>query len=190
MVGGSVANQKDEGTSTPPAPDWETRLDVAEDTYRQLYSHAKREVRRLGRNDTLNATALINEAWLKLAKGDQQWESREHFVATMSRVMRHLLVDHARQKGAAKHGGDVMRITLSGLDEAGSGQSAALDLLAVDNALTKLRALDPRLGLIAELRFFGGLTVEAAAVALNLSEATVKRDSRAARAFLAMELEY
>ena len=181
---------KEEGVPALLVLDLEARLEVAEDTYRQLYSHAKRAVRRLGHNDSLNATALINEAWLKLAKGDQRWDSREHFVATMSRVMRHLLVDHARAKGTAKHGADAMRVTLTGLDDGGSSQGTALDLLAVDNALTKLRALDPRLGLIAELRFFGGLTVEAAAAALNLSEATVKRDSRAAKAFLAMELDY
>jgi len=163
-------------------------LAVSEETYQQLYAFARREVRRLGRNHTLNATALVNEAWIKLAHGEPGWNSREHFVATMARVMRHLLIDHLRRKKAIRHGGDAMRITITGLDESDGQATRVLDLLAVDVALRKLGELDRRLELIAELRFFGGLSVEESASALLVSTATIKRETRAARAFLALEL--
>src|SRR5690606_20332619 len=109
-------------------------LGVSQETYEQLYAFARREVRRMGRNDTLNATALVNEAWIKLAHGTPGWNSREHFVATMARVMRHLLIDHLRRKGTAKHGGDAMRITITALDDSDGQDAHVLDLLEVDGA--------------------------------------------------------
>jgi RNA polymerase sigma factor (TIGR02999 family) len=163
---------------------------VCADIWQQLHAQARRQLRRAGRQDTLNATALVNEAWLKVADaGDGTWQSREHFVASMATVMRHLLIDRARSRAARKHGGDQQRITITGLDERASGESQVLDLVALDDALCRLRAVDPRLERVAELRFFGGLSVDETARALGLSSATVKRDARSARAFLSLLLD-
>lgn len=156
--------------------------------YRQLRELARREIARLGGRRTLNATALVSEAWLKLAHGSAQWQSRGHFVATMVRVMRHVLIDYAREQGAQRRGGDVLRVTLEGgaLDD--GSQCEALELLAIDRALSRLADLDPRLERVVELRFFGGLSLAEIADAVGISEPTVKRDLRAARAFIASEL--
>src|SRR5690606_2295827 len=163
---------------------------VCDAVWAQLHARARRQLQRLGRQDTLNPTALVNEAWLKVADGGSgEWQSREHFIASMATVMRHLLIDRARSRAARKHGGDLQRITVTGLDERASGESQVLDLLVLDGALSQLRTVDPRLERIAELRFFGGLSVEETAAALGLSTATVKRDTRSARAFLALWLK-
>jgi len=172
--------QLHEATACPP---------VSEALWAQLYARARRQLQQLGRQDTLNATALVNEAWLRLADGGGgEWQSREHFVACMATVMRRLLIDRARSRTAIKHGGDWQRITVTGLDARASGESRVVELVALDTALTRLREVDPRLERIAELRFFGGLSVEETAAALGLSTATVKRDTRSARAFLALWL--
>jgi RNA polymerase sigma factor (TIGR02999 family) len=161
---------------------------VREDLYRQLRALAQRELRRAGPRRTLNATALVNEAWLKLAHGDGTWSSREHFLATMARVMRHVLIDYAREQGAQRRGGGEVRVTLDAdaIDDTGRGE--ALELLAIDRALEQLAKLDPRLERVIELRFFGGMTLPEIAVAVGMSEPTVKRDLRSARAFIAAEL--
>ena len=173
---------------TAQVPGCAPPLRVSDVLWRDLHAHARQQVRRLGRDGSLNATALVNEAWIRLADGDAQWESREHFVALMARVMRHLLVDRLRRQRSSRHGGDVQRITLSGLDQHAGADCRAFELLAVDAALAKLRELDPRLEQVAEMRFFGGLSVAEVANVLQVSSATIKRDSRSARAFLAMEL--
>lgn len=163
---------------------------VCDAVWAQLHARARRQLQRMGRQDTLNPTALVNEAWLKVADaGDGEWQSREHFIASMATVMRHLLIDRARSRAALKHGGDLQRVTVTGLDERASGESRLLELVALDDALCQLRAVDPRLERIAELRFFGGLSVEETAHVLGLSTATVKRDTRSARAFLALWLQ-
>jgi RNA polymerase sigma factor (TIGR02999 family) len=162
------------------------RLDDA--LYEQLHALARRELRRLGPRRTLNPTALVNEAWLKLAAGSAQWQNRAHFLSTMAKVMRHVLIDYAREQGALRRGGDVLRVTFDGgaLDDAAQGE--AVELLAIDRALGELAKLDPRLEKVVELRFFAGLTLPEIAEALSLSEPTIKRDLRAARAFIAAEL--
>jgi RNA polymerase sigma factor (TIGR02999 family) len=159
-----------------------------EELYRQLRVLAQRELRRAGPRRTLNATALVNEAWLKLARGDGRWSSREHFLATMARVMRHVLIDYAREQGAQRRGAGELRVTLDAeaIDDTGRGE--ALELLAIDRALQQLARLDPRLERVIELRFFGGMTVTEIAAAVGVSEPTVKRDLRSARAFIAAEL--
>jgi len=162
------------------------RLDEA--LYAELHGLARRELRRLGQRRTLNATALVNEAWLKLAAGQSQWANRAHFVATMAKVMRHVLIDYAREQGAQRRGGDALRVTFEGLAVDDPAQGEAVELLAIDRALQGLAALDPRLEQVVELRFFAGLTVPEIAEAMALSEPTIKRDLRAARAFIAAEL--
>ncbi len=159
-----------------------------DELYAQLHGLARRELARLGRRRTLNPTALVNEAWLKLASGQAQWASRAHFLSTMAKVMRHVLIDYAREQGAQRRGGDVLRVTFDGLalDDAAAGE--AVELLAIDRALQALAALDPRLEQVIELRFFAGLTLPEIAEAMGLSEPTIKRDLRAARAFIAAEL--
>jgi RNA polymerase sigma-70 factor, ECF subfamily len=137
---------------------------------------------------TLNATALVNEAWIKLAGGDRQWDSRQHYLATMARVMRHVLIDAVRERQALRRGGEWERVTLEGLDIDTDQDAQQVDLLSIDQALEHLRAFDQRLEQVFELRFFGGLTIDETAGALGLSTATVERDLRAARAFVAAQL--
>lgn len=136
---------------------------------------------------TLQATALVNEAYLRLVgERNMQWQSRAHFIGVAARLMRFILVDHCRRKHYQKRGGDSARVPF---DEdlpvaAGRGE----ELIALDHALTKLAAQDERKGRIAELRYFGGLTVEETAEVLSVSVATVMRDWRLTRAWLQREL--
>lgn len=136
---------------------------------------------------TLQPTALVNEAFLKLVHGGPPaWNDRAHFFAVAATAMRQVLTDHARARAAQKRGGAWEKVTFSGLeDDAGSDE---IDLLALDDALEKLRAFDPRKHRVVELRFFGGLTVEEVARVLDLSTTTVESEWRAARAWLAVRL--
>jgi RNA polymerase sigma factor (TIGR02999 family) len=161
---------------------------VDEATYAQLRGLARRELARLGRRPTLNPTALVNEAWLKLAAGAGQWQSRAHFLSAMARVMRHVLIDYAREHNAQRRGGEMLKVTLDGLQLDDAAQGEAVELLAIDRALRQLAELDPRLEQVVELRFFAGLTLPEIAAAMGLSEPTIKRDLRSARAFIASEL--
>ena len=161
---------------------------IPEDIYAQLRRMAARELGRVGGRRTLNPTALVNEAWLKLARGDARWENRQHFVATMARVMRHVLIDYARERGAQRRGGDAVHVTLEGVDIDDLG-SEAVDLLAIDRAVQRLGEMDARLEQVVELRFFAGLSLSEIAEAVGISEPTVKRDLRSARAFIAAELD-
>lgn len=139
-------------------------------------------------NHTLQPTALVHEAYVKLlGTADTDWQNRAHFFAVAARAMRQILTDHARSKRAAKRGGDQRhRVTLSGL-KTPPGVSE-IDLIALDEALTKLDRVDPRQCQIVELRFLAGLGVEDIAQLLELSGATVKREWRMARAWLRREL--
>lgn len=134
------------------------------------------------RGQTLQPTALVHEAYLKLGDFDAgRFKDREHFVCAAAQAMRHILVDHARARRAEKRGGGWSRITLSGLaGEDGSDFDAA----AVSDALELLESINPRQGRIVELRFFGGLTIPQIAEAIGVSERTVKGDWRFARAWL------
>jgi RNA polymerase sigma factor (TIGR02999 family) len=157
------------------------------------------ELRRLAANylrherpgHTLQATALVHEAFVRLSQEKHQpWQNRTHFLAIAALSMRQILVQRARAKHADKRGGkDAERITLddSALAEH-AGLSRGVDVLALDTALEKLAALDARQAQIVELRYFGGLTVEETAEALDISPATVKRHWTLARAFLKREL--
>lgn len=158
------------------------------DLYKSLRRLAQSQLAQHRASPTLNATALVNEAYLKLASGDSCWESRAHFLASMARVMRHVMIDHARERAAQRRGGEAQRVTLGAVDPADESALGIVDLIALDQAMRRLGELDPRMERVLELRYFSGLSVEDTAAALGVSEPTVKRDLRAARAFVQAEL--
>jgi RNA polymerase sigma-70 factor (ECF subfamily) len=138
------------------------------------------------RGHTLQTTALVNEAYVKLVGADVDWQDRGHFFAVAARAMRRILVDHARARGSAKRGGDWERIPL---DEAlPVAADAQIDFVALDEALALLEKQDERKGRVVELHYFGGLTLPEIARLLDVSSSTVKGDLRFARAFLKNEL--
>lgn len=158
-----------------------------------LRSMARAYLAREGSGHTLQPTALVNELYLKLVdKRSVDWQGgRTHFFATMAQAMRHILVDHGRRRRALKKGGDAVRVTFDKALRAvtpGSAE-AGLDVLAVDEALSRLAEIDPRQARIVELRYFGGLTLEETAEALDVSTMTVKREWRTARLFLLRQLD-
>ncbi len=156
--------------------------------YDELRRIAGSYMRRENPGHTLQATALVNEAYFKLV--DQkavQWQNRAHFFGIAAQIMRRILCDHARARHAEKRGGDVARLAL---DEAVSvGAAAEPDLVALDDALKELAKINERQAKVVEMRFFGGLSVEETAEALGASTATVKRDWTFARAWLLKELQ-
>jgi RNA polymerase sigma factor (TIGR02999 family) len=161
--------------------------------YEQLRRLAQGFVRREPAGQSLQATALVHEAYLRLIDATRvDWHDRAHFFAVAARVMRRILIDAARARRSAKRGGDVARIDHSSsfdfdaLPDPGSAQAATL--CALDDALTSLAQLDTRRAQVIELRFFGGLTVEETAEVLKVSPQTVMRDWSLARAWLAREL--
>ena len=155
--------------------------------YDEMRRLAGRYMRRERTNHTLQATALVHEAYLRLVQQRSDWRSRAHFFGVAAQVMRRILIDHARGHLRIKHGGQREAIPL----EEGMvfPESKSEELLAVDEALDRLAKLDPRQSKIVEMRFFGGLTVEETAEALGISPITVKRDWNLARAWLYGELE-
>ena len=156
--------------------------------YQELRRLAAGYLRRERAGYTLQPTALVNEAYLRLLKDrPDRWQNRAHFCAIAAHSMRQILIERARARGAQKRGGARARVTL---DEAlVAGGERSIDLVALDEALERLAALDPDQARLVELRFFGGLTVEETAEAMNISPATVKRHWTVARAWLAREME-
>ncbi|HEY7512973.1 MAG TPA: sigma-70 family RNA polymerase sigma factor [Vicinamibacteria bacterium] len=155
-----------------------------------LYDHLRRLARaqvRHGRDESLSATGLVHEAYLKLAGHERiQARDRGHFFTLAAKAMRQVLIDHARRRSAGKRGGGAPRETL---DEGRLPvEMRAEELLALEQALERLEALDPRLARLVEVRFFAGLSVDETAEVLELSPRTVKRDWEKARAFLHREL--
>ena len=142
-------------------------------------------VRRLGNHAaaTLSPTELVHETALGMMQSPMDFANRAHFFATMSLAMRSILVDHARARAADKRGGDEVRVSLSHV-ESGDEEGMAVDLLALEQALTQLEALDPRCGQVMHLTYFGGLQQGEIALVLNVSVPTVKRDLRFARSWL------
>jgi RNA polymerase sigma factor (TIGR02999 family) len=160
--------------------------DLVPVVYDELRSLARSHLRRLRPGQTLNTTALVHEAYLKLSGIDPRWENRRHFFATASKVMRHLLVDTARRRGAVKRGGELERVELREDDAAVATQAEAI--LAIEGALSELGEHLPRLAQVVECRFYGGLTEEETAEALGLNARTIRRDWTKARAWLHQRL--
>jgi len=155
--------------------------------YDELHRLARRSMRRERSDHTLQTTALVHEAYLNLAgKGSVSWEGRAHFLAVASQVMRRLLVSHARRRGAGKRGGAALRLALE--DDMASVEQKGVDLVALDDALSRLQEVEPMYARLVELRFFGGLTLEEAGEVLQVSPATAKRRWVAAKAWLYREL--
>jgi RNA polymerase sigma factor (TIGR02999 family) len=137
---------------------------------------------------TLQATALVNEAYMRLVGGQAtQWENRAHFFAIAAHTMREVLVDHARRHGAGKRGGDARRVEMD--DELSIVAGKLEDVIAIDEALQRLAEIDPRQSRLVELRFFAGLNVEEAAEIMGISPKTIKREWRSAKAWLHRELD-
>lgn len=140
---------------------------------------------------TLQATALVHEAYMRLVGPNQTpWESRAHFFGAAAQAVRRILIDHARAKGSLKRGGGGERVALSDVAELAREDDTrgAADLLALDEALRRLETLDPHKARVVELRFFGGLTADQTAAAMGVSPSTVARDWQFARAWLHREL--
>jgi RNA polymerase sigma-70 factor (ECF subfamily) len=183
---------------TPAAPDVTTLLRAWSDgdrtaldrllpvVYRELHRQAERYMRAQPDGHTLQTTALVHEAYLRLAIRDNpDWNGRAHFFGVAAKAMRSILVDHARARSTAKRGGGANPVTLTNLEDT-DGQE--LDVLDLDDALVRLAELDPRKGSLVELRYFAGLSIEEAAESMGISPATAKREWRLARAWLRREL--
>jgi RNA polymerase sigma factor (TIGR02999 family) len=187
--------------STPPSPAAVTELlrawsDGDDGALEHLMPLVESELRRLARgymarerrDHTLQATALVNEAFVRLTDARQvRWQDRAHFLGISARLMRRVLVDYARRRGFNKRGGAAERVSLH--EDLVTGPDPAFDVVALDRALEALGNVDPRKGRIVELRFFGGLSVEETAAVLQVSPDTVKRDWRLAKLWLLRELE-
>lgn len=156
--------------------------------YEELRKLARRYMARERAGRTLQATALVNEAYLRLVKEKgRHWQNRAHFCAIAAGAMREILVERARARTSLKRGGSRLRVSMS--EDLPVHENASIDMLALHEALGRLSQLDPQLARIVELRFFGGLTVEEAAEALNISPATLKRAWSMAKAWLRCEME-
>ncbi len=157
--------------------------------YQELKAIANQHMRNERADHTLQATALVHEAFLKLVDQNRvQWQGKAHFCAVASNIMRRILVDHARTKNAAKRGKGAQRITLEEGLIAGDPQNN-VDLVELDELLTELANLNPRHAKIIEMRYFAGMTVEETAAALDVSVSTVKGDWRMAKAWLTSRLD-
>lgn len=158
-----------------------------ERVYAELRRRARAYLRRERQDHTLQPTALVHEAFLRIVGGDNQnWQDRKHFFSVAAQVMRNILVDHARKHYAEKRGGDDRKLSL---DEAVDFyKERDIDLIALDDALSRLEALDPQQGRIVELKFFGGLKIDEVARVLDVSEATVNREWHKAKMWLRSQL--
>jgi len=156
--------------------------------YDELHRLARSHMRRVGSEGVLQTTALVHEAYLRLVDQKKaRWQTRAHFFAVAARVMRHVLIDHARERCRAKRGGGRPDLRLE--DVAILSDSRADELIAVNSALDTLTTVDPRKAKVFELRYFGGMSVDEAAAALQVSPATVARDWRMAKAWLRREID-
>lgn len=185
----------------PPASDvtqllqqWQTGNEAAMEqlmplVYEELRRLAHGHLQRERADHTLNTTALVHEAYLNLVgQADLAWQNRAHFFGIASRVMRRVLIWYARRRNTDKRGGGQRNVELD--EAAGFSENRLEELLALDQALQKLEALDERLCRVVECRYFGGLNVKETAEALNISPATVKRDWQTARAWLRRTLQH
>jgi RNA polymerase sigma factor (TIGR02999 family) len=162
----------------------------------ELIPLVETELRRLGRaymarerrDHTLQTTAIVNETFIRLVDARRvRWQDRAHFIGIAARLMRRVLVDHARSRNSRKRGGGAFKVSLT--DDVAVTNAPALDLIAIDRALERLGTIDQRKARVVELRFFGGLSVEETAEVLHVSTDTVKRDWRLAKLRLLRDLE-
>lgn len=161
--------------------------DVFAIVYQELHRLAHAQRRRWHGDNTLDTTALVHEAYLKLVNpGRTPWKNRGHFLAVASKAMRHVLVSYAEKRRAAKRGGDLERVSIDDFNPV--SEEAAEEVLALQEALERLTEMNERQARVVEARFFAGLSIEDAAEALEISPATVKRDWRLASAWLTREL--
>ncbi len=168
--------------------DQEAREALIPLVYDELRRLARRYLRQERPDHSLESAELVHEAYLRLVRQETpQWQNRAHFFGVAAQLMRHILVDHARKHLAAKHGAGEPRLTLD--PEIALPQNREVDLVALDDALTKLASLDPPQSRIIELRFFGGLSIQDTSVVLGISPATVKREWATARAWLHREMK-
>ena len=167
--------------------DQQARDELAPLVYDELRRIARSYLRRERRDHTLQPTALVNEAYIRLIDQSRvNWQNRAHFFGAAARLMRQILINHAEARRAAKRGGEAERISLSDVDHFVAGQD--VDLISLDEALKNLERIDSPQCRIVELRFFAGLTIEEIAEVTGVSPATVKREWTAARAWLRREL--
>lgn len=194
------AESDDKSVKAQPQPGTVTALLTAwrqgdQEALAQLVPLVQQELHRMAvrcmageRSDhSLQATALVNEAYVRLVDASQvQWQDRAHFLAVAARMMRRVLVDAARTRAAQKRGGEAISVTFN--EDLEVVNEPALDVLALDDALTLLAKIDTRKSRVIELRFFGGLSIEEAAAVLGVSGDTVRRDWRLAKAWLRKEI--
>jgi RNA polymerase sigma factor (TIGR02999 family) len=155
--------------------------------HQELRVLARSYMRRERSGHTLQATALVNEAYIRLIDVNRvQWQNRTHFLAVAAQTMRRILVEFARQRRRQKRGGAAIRVTMD--DAMDVAQDSSADLVRLSDALSALATFDPRMSQVVELRFFGGLTVQETAEVLNVSPETVMRDWKTAKAWLLREL--
>ncbi|KAF0248292.1 MAG: ECF subfamily RNA polymerase sigma-24 factor [bacterium] len=156
--------------------------------YQELHSRAANYLRYERRDHTLQPTALVNEIYLKLInQKDISWQNRAQFYGVAAQMMRRVLVDHARNRAADKRGGDMIKVSID--EVANLSEPQGVDLMVLDDALSRLTQLDSRQSQIVELRFFGGLSVEETAKALGIAAITVMREWRIAKMWLYNELK-
>lgn len=148
----------------------------------ELHKLAEAKMRRERAGHTLQPTVLVNEAYLRLVQGNPEWQNRSHFFGAAAEAMRRILVDHARKRLSEKRGGAAERVTFSEMNVA--GEDPDIDLIALDDAVSALEAVNPRLSQVVQLRYFAGLSIEETAEVLDVGAATVKRDWAYARAWL------
>lgn len=157
--------------------------------YDELHRQASRYIKQERTGHTLQTTDLIHEAYMKLAEhNDMRWQNRAHFFAIAATLMRRILIDYARAKHRDKRGGDVVKVPIEEAIELATADENNIDLIALDDALTKLAAIDEQAVRVVELRYFADLNVEETAEVLKISPATVKRDWQMAKAWLKGEL--
>jgi len=149
--------------------------------YQELHALARRYMRGERSDHTLQATALVNEAYVRLLDVNRiRWQNRAHFLAVAAKTMRRILVEFARQRHRQKRGGDAVRVTIDDATEI--AQDTTADLVALSDALSTLEMFDPRMGQVVEMRFFGGLSVQETADVLKVSPETVMRDWKTSKA--------
>lgn len=165
-------------------------LEVPPELYQELQGLARHALRSGRKNATLNTNAVVHEAVLKIYdKQALQFQSRGHFYALMSQIMRHTVIDYARKRQSQKQGGDFQQINMTQLDEHTDGEMVGLDqVLVMDHAMQKLAELDADLEQLVMMRFYGGLDIQELAKSFDCSESSIKRNLRTARAFLKTQM--